>query len=102
MPEAFGSGGGYEPLAVEGPSAGNVVAFVRGGRALTVVPRLVLGIMEEGAPNWGLAPAAATTTLHLPKGVWTDAITGRVAHGTVTLGEILADLPVALLVRDAG
>ncbi|HEX2179948.1 MAG TPA: malto-oligosyltrehalose synthase, partial [Actinomycetota bacterium] len=49
LPEAFGAEASYEPLAVSGDKAANVVAFTRWGVAATVVPRLVLGI-EDG---WG-------------------------------------------------
>ena len=42
--ESFGRDGSYAPLLAEGLRAGHVVAFQRGGRVLTVVPRLILSI----------------------------------------------------------
>jgi (1->4)-alpha-D-glucan 1-alpha-D-glucosylmutase len=82
--------GAYEPLAPRGAKAGHVVAFVRGDRAITVVPRLVLGL----AGDWG------DTTLDLPDGVWRNELTGaEVRGGRTALADLLAAFPVALLMR---
>jgi (1->4)-alpha-D-glucan 1-alpha-D-glucosylmutase len=94
--EAFGPGlaGSYLPLAARGDRADHVVAFLRGARVATVVPRLVLGL---GGPHerWDWAD----TTLALPAGPWRDALTGTVHHGAdLPLGVLLGELPVALLV----
>ncbi len=82
----------YAPLPATGEAAEHVLAFDRGG-ALTVATRLPLGLAARG--GWG------ATTLALPAGEWTDAISGRVHSGEVLLSELLTDLPVALLVRSA-
>ena len=79
-----------------------MLAFDRGG-AVTVVTRLPIGLAARG--GWG------DTTLDLPAGTWRDALTGRLVveevaqqpsrnHG-VRLAELLADLPVALLVKES-
>jgi (1->4)-alpha-D-glucan 1-alpha-D-glucosylmutase len=68
-----------------------VVAFMRGGAAVTIVPRLVLRLGED----WG------RTTLRLPAGRWRNELTGEViAGGTVPLSRLLARFPVALLAQE--
>lgn len=79
----------YDPVLATGSAARHVLAFDRGG-ALTVVTRMPIGL--ERAGGW------RGTRLHLPPGDWRDLLTGRVA--TPDLGALLADLPVALLVRE--
>jgi (1->4)-alpha-D-glucan 1-alpha-D-glucosylmutase len=93
-PECFGDGaaGGYEPLIASGPAADHVVSFARGGHAVTIVPRLAVGLARAG--GW------AGTTLHLPPGTWRDEFTGARHDGAATLADLLAGFPVALLVRD--
>jgi (1->4)-alpha-D-glucan 1-alpha-D-glucosylmutase len=92
-PELFGPGADYVPLEADGARAANVVAFVRGGGAVTIVPRLFLGLGDP--PDWG------DTHLALPEGPWRDALGGRaVAGGVADLETLLSDFPVALLVRD--
>ncbi|MBB6627740.1 malto-oligosyltrehalose synthase [Nocardioides sp. KIGAM211] len=92
----------YAPVGASGDAAGHVLAFDRGG-AVTVVTRLPIGLAARG--GWG------DTTLDLPAGTWRDALTGRLvveevaqhpsrSHG-VRLAELLADLPVALLVKES-
>lgn len=88
-------GGGYSPVFATGTAADHVVAFGRGPAAedydvLAIATRLSLGLVE---PGWG------DTALELPDGTWTDVLTGRSVSGTVAVGELLADLPVALLTR---
>jgi (1->4)-alpha-D-glucan 1-alpha-D-glucosylmutase len=89
-PDAFA---GYAPLEASGTAADSVVAFDRGG-AVTVATRLPVRLARSG---WG------DTALHLSTGAWRDLLTGtRVVSDAsgVALGELLAQLPVALLVRD--
>ncbi|NEM04852.1 malto-oligosyltrehalose synthase [Geodermatophilus normandii] len=84
---------GYAPVEVTGSAADHVVAFDRGG-AVTVATRLPVGLAAAG---WG------DTALALSTGAWRDVLTGtRVVSdaGGVTVGELLARLPVALLVRE--
>jgi (1->4)-alpha-D-glucan 1-alpha-D-glucosylmutase len=89
-PEAFA---GYTPVEASGPAADSVVAFDRGG-VVTVATRLPVRLARTG---WG------DTGLQLPTGAWRDLLTGtRVVSDAAgaPLGEVLAQLPVALLVRD--
>ncbi|GAA2140165.1 malto-oligosyltrehalose synthase [Nocardioides koreensis] len=86
-PELFTT---YAGLAAAGEAADHALAFDRGG-AVTVVTRLPIGLAERG--GWG------DTALDLPEGRWADALTGRAAAGSVRLADLLADLPVALLVK---
>ena len=92
-PELFGS---YAGLIASGPAADHVLAFDRGG-AITVATRLPLGLAAKG--GWG------DTTLPLPAGEWRDEVSGRVisvdssdSAGGVPVAELLAELPVAVLV----
>jgi (1->4)-alpha-D-glucan 1-alpha-D-glucosylmutase len=91
IPEAFGAGSSYEALWATGPRARHVVAFVRGGRALTVAPRLVLTLERE----W------RDTHLDLPEGSWTDELTGATFAGTVPMAELLAGFPVLVATRES-
>ncbi|MEI5673141.1 MULTISPECIES: malto-oligosyltrehalose synthase [unclassified Nocardioides] len=86
-PELFTS---YDAVAASGPATDHVVAFDRGG-AVTVATRLPVGLAARG--GWG------PTTLELPPGHWTDALGSWSGSGPAPLAEVLADLPVALLVR---
>jgi (1->4)-alpha-D-glucan 1-alpha-D-glucosylmutase len=87
-PELFTS---YGPLHVTGPAARHVVAFDRGG-ALTVATRLPVGLAARG--GW------SSTALVLPEGKFRDALTDACSTGSVEVGEVLGDLPVALLLRE--
>lgn len=80
----------YAPLNARGPAAGHVVAFVTGGRVAAVVPRL----WRTGRDRF------AETTIEL-QGRWRDAFGDRRFTGDITLAELWADFPVALLIRDA-
>jgi malto-oligosyltrehalose synthase len=85
--------GSYTPLAAEGPAAGHVFAFVRGGHAVTVVTRLPAGLRRHG--GW------ADTALPLPELHWRDVLTGvRQAGLRPPLAELTRRLPVALLIPD--
>ena len=93
-------GGGYDPVAAAGPAAGHVVAFLRGGRALTVATRLPAGLRREG----GWADTALPLPRYSPGRVrtpvrWRDILTGATYPGpNVALGALTGQLPVALLV----
>ena len=78
----------YAPVAASGEAATHLLAFDRGG-ALTVATRLPVGLAARG---WG------DTRLHLPDGEWGDLLTGREYAGSPPAGDVLADLPVALLI----
>jgi (1->4)-alpha-D-glucan 1-alpha-D-glucosylmutase len=92
-PDWFGPSGSYEPLAATGAAAEYVFAFARSGRAVTVVPRLVLGLRRAG--GW------KDTAVPLPDGEWVELLTGRRYTGSAYLLKLLRDFPVALLVREA-
>jgi (1->4)-alpha-D-glucan 1-alpha-D-glucosylmutase len=88
-PELFR--GSYAPALASGPNAECVVAFVRASRLLTVVPRLTQRLTDEDE-----------TTVAVPGGKWRNAFTkARVHGGEVPLKTLLADFPVALLVKEA-
>ncbi len=95
---------GYTPLSAEGEAAEHCLAFDRGG-AITVATRLPHGLRTRH--GWG------DTTLTLPSGSWSDALTGRsvsagsttaagstTGDGVVRLADLLHDYPVALLLRE--
>jgi (1->4)-alpha-D-glucan 1-alpha-D-glucosylmutase len=87
--EVFGPRSTYQPVQASGAGADRVVAFARGGEAITVVPRFVLS-----GGDW------ADTRVTLPEGEWQDVFTGMdVSGGEVAVGELLAGFPVALLER---
>ena len=88
-PGAFA--GDHVPLEAVGPKAPHVVAFARGGAAITVVPRLV----------WGLGGDWGGTRLPLPQGPWRDVIGGGIV-GSDRLADLLGRFPVALLLREDG
>jgi (1->4)-alpha-D-glucan 1-alpha-D-glucosylmutase len=85
-----GPGGSVAPLEAEGPAASHLIGFVRGGRAATLATRLPVRLAAGG--GWG------TTSLSLPEGIWTDRLTGATWSGSVRVADVLAGLPVALLV----
>jgi (1->4)-alpha-D-glucan 1-alpha-D-glucosylmutase len=80
----------YAPVQARGPAADHVLAFDRGG-AVTVATRLPVGLADRG---WG------DSVLALPDGAWADLLTGREYAADARLHELLADLPVALLIRE--
>ncbi|ABS04538.1 malto-oligosyltrehalose synthase [Kineococcus radiotolerans SRS30216 = ATCC BAA-149] len=93
-PEAFtGPAAAYSPV----PSTnGNAVAFARGPvddpRVVAVATRLPVSLERLG--GWG------EHTLTLPEGTWRNAFTGAELPGGATrIAEVLAELPVALLLR---
>jgi (1->4)-alpha-D-glucan 1-alpha-D-glucosylmutase len=85
-PELFTT---YTPVVAHGAAAEHVLAFDRGG-AVSVVTRLPVGLAARG--GWG------DTELEL-EGTWRDVVTDRPVG--VRLDDVLRELPVALLVRDA-
>ena len=88
----IGDAAWYEPLAVEGEAADHAIAFVRGGRVATVVPRLPIALARSG--GW------RDTVVILPPGRWVDALTGRVHDGgRPSVAAVLDRFPVALLVQ---
>lgn len=89
-PDVFGPKGAYQGLPARGNKSGHVVAYMRGRKAVVVVPRLLIGL----AGDW------EDTALTLPEVTWKNVFTGDdVAGGAVMLKDLLSRFPVALLVR---
>ncbi len=84
---AFSPAGSYVPVGALGPDADSVFAFLRGGEALTAVPRLAM------RRTW------ADTTLPLPPGRWCNELGGVEFVGAAPIADLLARFPVALLTR---
>ncbi|WP_298254922.1 malto-oligosyltrehalose synthase [uncultured Arthrobacter sp.] len=83
---------GYTAITGSGAAADHVFAFDRGG-AITLVTRLPYGLARRG--GW------EGTTLELPAGTYTCALTGATVNGgTVQAAEIFATFPAALLVQE--
>lgn len=80
--------GGYVPVFATGVAPERVIAFRRGDDVLVAVRRWTL--RQQG---W------ADTYLTLPEGDWTDRLTGRVWHGTVSAEALFDELPGILLER---
>jgi (1->4)-alpha-D-glucan 1-alpha-D-glucosylmutase len=91
-PGAFlGPGSGYAAVAT---TTGNALAFSRGAQpsVVTVVTRLPVALERHG--GWG------DHTIFVPAGDWRDVLTGVVVPGgACQVGDLLAALPAALLVR---
>lgn len=84
----FGAEADYMPLYAEGSKKDHAIAYLRGGRVATVVPRWTVK----------LGAAWAATSLRLPDGRWKNELTGEIfAGGMVRLQHLLARFPVALL-----
>jgi (1->4)-alpha-D-glucan 1-alpha-D-glucosylmutase len=94
-PELFSpEEGSYRALYAEGDAANHVVAYLRGGKALTIVPRLV---MQFGG-DW------KNTAVEVPEGRWHNVMTKETlatrSGGRMRLRTILERFPVALLVKE--
>ncbi|NQV34919.1 MAG: malto-oligosyltrehalose synthase, partial [Phycisphaeraceae bacterium] len=96
--------GGYSPVTVQGTWADHVIAFVRHdkeARALVVVPRWLTSLAPGN--TWPLGQAIwKDTVLQLPGNshtAWRNALTGATldGHPALSLGQILQQCPVALL-----
>jgi (1->4)-alpha-D-glucan 1-alpha-D-glucosylmutase len=87
-PDWFLSPSSYAPL-----DAGRLaIAFARSGRAITIAP---LRAVQTTAHGWG------DETVALPAGSWRNILGGgTTTGGNRPLAEVLADFPVALLVKD--
>ncbi|MFP4110083.1 MAG: malto-oligosyltrehalose synthase [Desulfonatronovibrio sp.] len=90
-PELFGTAGTYEPVYAEGNKAAHIIAFCRGGEAITIVPRLNL----KRGDGWD------KTILKLPSGSWHNLLTKEnFAGGPREIARLLDKFPVALLIKD--
>jgi (1->4)-alpha-D-glucan 1-alpha-D-glucosylmutase len=91
LPQAFGPDGTFVPLSVQGGRAEHAVAFCRGEKVITLVPRLVMTLKND----WQNA------TLEIPPGNWRNAFTGEVwAGGEVAIANLLSSFPVCLLTAE--
>ncbi|GAA4985040.1 malto-oligosyltrehalose synthase [Kineococcus glutinatus] len=92
-PGWFGRESTYGPVPT---STGNAVALARGdasgAHVVAVATRLPVALERNG--GWG------EHSIALPEGSWRCLLSGTRAHGTTGLAALLADLPVALLVRE--
>ncbi len=90
-PQLFGPNGDYHPLHARGRGAVHAVAFSRGGGAITIAPRLPVGL----AGDWG------DTVIALPRGRWHNVLTGdAIGGGEVLLANLMERFPVCLLARE--
>jgi (1->4)-alpha-D-glucan 1-alpha-D-glucosylmutase len=81
----------YRPLVARGEKSDHVLAFARGERAITVVPRLVIKL----GGTW------ADTVLELPEGRWHNAFTNETLNGAeIAVARLLHRFPVALLCQE--
>ncbi|MCB0324142.1 MAG: malto-oligosyltrehalose synthase [Bdellovibrionales bacterium] len=88
---ALGATAGYRALSAVGDRAHHVLAYLRGERALVVVPRLV-HILNG---RWG------ETSLEVPQGQWTNVFDRRtVSGGRIDIQDLLSSFPVALLLKE--
>jgi (1->4)-alpha-D-glucan 1-alpha-D-glucosylmutase len=87
-PEWFARGSSYLPVTASGSRLGHVLGFIRGGRALTVVPRFTYTLQG----NW------ADTRITLPVGEWRHVFSGERFSSEVSPAEVFRAFPVALLV----
>ena len=88
LPDAFGAGSTYEPLAATGDHPDRVLAYVRGDQVIAIAPRLTYEL-----------PDMTDTALALPLGTWTDRLSGRSHQGAASLAELWGEFPVSLLTR---
>jgi (1->4)-alpha-D-glucan 1-alpha-D-glucosylmutase len=90
-PEWFGPQAGIEPIEARGARRDHVIAFIRGESVVTIVPRLVAKL----GGDW------RDTEVELPRGEWTNHMTGvRLRGGRTKLAELMQRFPVALLARE--
>ncbi len=85
--ELFGPAGEYCPIAADGACREHIVAFMRGGRAITIAPRLLARLGDD----W------KDSSIQLPHGQWRDEFSGQTLSGRVQIAQVFAKFPVALL-----
>ena len=93
MPGSFGAEAEYVPVEVTGSRPDHVIAFLRGRKVATVVPRLSLRLKEQG---WG------DTAIRLPPGTWKNRLTEEYVSGDemLQMSDLLGKFPVALFVNE--
>lgn len=80
--------GNYAPLLAGGKNAEYIVAFVRDGKAITIVPRFM-----RTRPD-------AMPALLLPRGMWRNVFTEEIFLGEISTAKLFRTFPVALLVQE--
>ena len=80
----------YISISAEGARADNVIAYMRGGAVIVIVPRLVMSLGNR----WD------DTSIALPWGRWTNVFTETAVEGIAVLRDVLEGFPVAMLVKD--
>ena len=91
LPKVFGPHGTYRGLETRGALAEHIVAFARGERVLTIVPRL----LARAQDGW------LDTRVSLPVGVWRNDLTGqRWSRRELACSELFREFPVALLASE--
>ena len=89
--EWFGADAQYVPAEIAGEKVEHVIAYWRGDKVLTVVPRW----------NFTLSGGWEKTRIMLRAGRWRDRMSGLVWEGgEVLLADMLAQFPVALLTEE--
>ncbi len=89
--QAFGPDGSFTPMWARGARAEHAVAFCRGNKIITLVPRLIIKL----ANDW------RNTTIEMPRGDWRNPFTDeRWQGGEAAVSSLLAKFPVCLLTRD--
>jgi len=89
--EDFGAEAEYTPLQGTGPKNEHLVAFLRGNRVATIVPRWPLTLGD----SWD------ECAIDLPRAKWKNVLTGDVlSGGRVLIETMLRRFPVALLTRE--
>ncbi|HTV40629.1 MAG TPA: malto-oligosyltrehalose synthase [Candidatus Sulfotelmatobacter sp.] len=78
----------YEPIHAGGENADDIVAFLRGGKVMTVVPR------------FNRSRAGGLPTLLLPRGMWRNEFTEEMFIGEIATAKLFRKFPVALLVQE--
>lgn len=87
-PGWFARGSSYQPVTAAGARLGHVLGFVRGGQALTLVPRFTHTLQGD----WG------DTRIVLPPGDWHHVYADEHFAGEVSPAALFHAFPVALLV----
>ena len=86
-PETFDGCARYDPIHAKGTRNGNLIAFMRNHRAITLVPRLM-----------GPGDTWKNETVVLPEGKWKHWFTGEYFRGgRLKISQLFQRFPVALL-----
>ena len=89
----FAPGDSYRALFARGAKSAHVIAFVRGERSITVVPRFNLKLADD----W------CDTAIEIPAVHWRNELTGdKLKGGEIRITQLLKHFPVALLTRTNG